>query len=229
MSLVFRNGEKEKRVKIDFELRARRKSRSDDFNALVAVHEAGHAVAYAALFGCAPIEVSINVASFKGGYNLYQSTFQCKEEVLNSIAVSMAGMVAEEMIFGQELRSTGCGSDVAKATGSAGYYVRRYAMDGYQAFVGKTIDGSCLEDVEASDDAVHSIVKTQREAAQTVLTKHRDLLLDLSAQLLKTPKMDGAAFVRFVGDRLPGLVESDDRDVARDYSARLTKALSNQS
>ena len=40
----------------------------------------------------------------------------------------MAGIVAEESVFGQELRSTGCTSDVQQATSQASRYVRHYAM-----------------------------------------------------------------------------------------------------
>ncbi len=42
-----------------------------DFRALLAVHEAGHGLVYALLFGRAPQEIRINVASFEGGYNSY--------------------------------------------------------------------------------------------------------------------------------------------------------------
>lgn len=224
-SLVFANGDKRKLVKIDFEIRARRKSRSADFNALVAVHEAGHAVVYAHLFKRAPIEVAANLASFRGGYNLFQSTFQCKEELLNSIAVSMGGIAAEEAVFEEELRSTGCGSDVAKATSAASSYVRRYAMDSYSGLVATTMDSSALEDVEASDKDVHTIVMKQRGVAEGIITQHRDLLIALSTKLIETPKMDGAAFVAFIGDRIPGLVVSDDRDVTQDYAARLDKSI----
>ncbi len=220
-SLVFSSGDKQKRVKIDFDIRARRKSRSADFNALVAVHEAGHAVVYAHLFKRAPIEVAANLASFKGGYNLFQSTFQCKEELLNSIAVSMAGIAAEQAIFGEDMRSTGCASDVNKATGAASSYVRRYAMGDYQGYVLASMDSSCIEDVEASDEAVHAIVKEQRRVSQAIITQYRDLLIALSNELVKSPKMDGAAFVAFVGNRIPGLVVGDDKDVTRDYAARL--------
>lgn len=49
-------------------LRALTSRTSPDFPVLLAVHEAGHSLAYARLFGRAPQEIKISVASFEGGY-----------------------------------------------------------------------------------------------------------------------------------------------------------------
>ncbi len=223
-SLLFSSGNRKKRVKVDLDIRSRRKSRSADFNALVAVHEAGHAIVYAVLFKEAPVEVAINVASFKGGYNLYQDTFLCKQELLNRIATGMGGIIAEELVFGPELRSTGCGSDIAKATTMAAQYVRRYAMDGVQGLVASSPDSLCLEDVKRTDPAVETVIKEQREHAQTVLTEHRSLLLSLADELIRNQKMTSAAFVAFVGESIHGLRVSEERDVGVDYAARLSLA-----
>ena len=56
---------------VPFEISRLRHRNSEDFRALLAVHEAGHALVHARLFGHAPQEVRINVASFDGGYNAY--------------------------------------------------------------------------------------------------------------------------------------------------------------
>lgn len=224
-SLVFSHANQQRAIKVDFEIRAKRKSRSADFNALVAVHEAGHAIVYAALFKRTPVEVAINVASFKGGYNLYQDTFLCKDELLCKIATSMGGIVAEEVVFGQELRSSGCEGDVRSATATAGQYVRRYAMDGRYGMITTSMDNLYLEDVKSSDKEVERLIEAQKERAQTVLTANRALLLDLSQQLIKIQKMDGTAFKAFVGDRIPGLQLAENADVNNDYAARLARAI----
>lgn len=223
-SLVFHGGALSKAVPIDFEIRARRASRSADFTALVAVHEAGHAIVYASLLKRSPVEVAINVASFKGGYNIFEDTFLCKAEALDRIATSMGGIVAEELVFGQELRSTGCESDVSKATRAAAQYVRRWAMDGSHGTVATSLDSLTLMDVEATDAAVETIVKEQKARAQSMLTQYRSLLIELSHELIRTPKMDGKAFVAFVGDRIAGLEVAREKDVSSDYAARLAAA-----
>ena len=53
-----------------------------------------------------------------------------KEQLLAAIDVAMGGHVAEEMLLGDKLISSGCGSDLAKATQMAYQAVRRYGMFG---------------------------------------------------------------------------------------------------
>lgn len=225
-SVLFIANDQEKRVKIDLDIRARRAKHSDDFNALVAVHEAGHAIVYAELFKMPPVEIAISIASFKGGYNRFKAEHLSKQELVNRIAVGMGGIVAEELIFGQELRSTGCASDVSKSTALAAQYVRQYAMDGFSSNVTGEMAGeiSSNTDVRAANPVVDQLVKDQRASAQTVLTKHRDLLTDLSRHLLKVKKMTGADFEAFIAGRIEGLKPVTDKDVNGDYAARLAKA-----
>lgn len=216
----------EKRVKIDLEMRARRAKHSDDFNALVAVHEAGHALVYADLFKAPPVEVAISIASFKGGYNRFKTEHLSKQETLDRIAVGMAGIVAEELMFGQELRSTGCGSDIRKTTSLAAQYVRAYGMDGFLSHVTQEMPGdvSANTDVRAANASIEQILVEQKARAQSILTKNRELLVDLSKHLLKTKKMNAADFVTYLDGRIEGLKPLTDKDVNGDYAARLEKA-----
>lgn len=225
-SLVFSHEGKKCRVKVDFEIRRRRATYSDDYNALVAVHEAGHAIAYAELFKMPPVEIAISVASFKGGYNRFKTEHLSKKETLDRITVGMAGIVAEEAIFGQELRSTGCASDINNATNLAAAYVRSYAMDGFNS---KIVDRAAMgghtynNDIDGSNPPIEQIVKDQKAQAQTIVTRHRDLLVELARRLIETKKMDAAAFVAFVAGRIDGLQSLKDRDINGDYATRLAR------
>lgn len=224
--LVFSVADKKLRVKIDLEIRRRRANHSDDFNALVAVHEAGHAIVYATLFKMPPVELAISIASFKGGYNRFKTDHLSKDELTNRIAVGMAGIVAEELIFGQELRSTGCASDILKSTQFAAEYVRMYAMDGFSSHVSNEMAGmiNYNTDVEGANATIDQLVKEQRAAAQTILTQYRDVLIDLSRHLLKVKKMNAVAFETFLKGRIDGLNPLTDKDVNGDYAIRLLKA-----
>lgn len=225
-SVVFRAGDREMRVKIDLEIRARRAAHSDDFNALVAVHEAGHALVYADLFKMPPVEIAISIASFKGGYNRFKTEQLSKQEVLDRIAVGMAGIVAEELVFGPELRSTGCASDISKSTELAASYVRRYAMDGFNSRIADEMPGeiSTNRDIDGANPVIEQILSDQKARAQNSLTANRDLLIALSRHLIETKKMTAADFAAFVGTALPDLKPLTDRDVNGDYAARLAKA-----
>lgn len=206
-------------VHVDFDIRARRESHSKDFDALVAVHEAGHAIVYAETFKTAPLEVAISLASFKGGYNRFATEHLSKAETLNRIAVSMAGIVAEEMMFGQELRSTGCASDISQATNLASSYVRVYAMDGFNSRV--CSDDGYNRNLDSTNPVIEQITKDQRDVAQTVLSKHRNFLVALSNKLIEVKKMDSAKFVEFARDYIPEIKVSTNKDINGDYAARL--------
>jgi hypothetical protein len=225
-SLIFSHDGHECHVKIDLEIRARRAAHSDDFNALVAVHEAGHAIVYADLFKMPPVEIAISVASFKGGYNRFKTEHLSKEELTSRIAVGMAGIVAEELIFGQELRSTGCASDIFKSTELAASYVRRYGMDGFLSHLSAEVPGQITNntDVLSANPVIEQLIKDQKARAQTVLVANRDLLIDLSRHLLKVKKMTASDFGTFAAGRIVDLKPLSDKDVNGDYAARLEKA-----
>lgn len=118
---------------VSLDIREQKAKNTIDFNTLVAVHEAGHALAYAFLTGYAPMEIAINLSSFKGGYNLFpDESLSSKTEIIDHITIGLAGMMAEEMIFGEQNRSSGCGPDIDQATTSASNFYRTLGL-------GKTI------------------------------------------------------------------------------------------
>lgn len=53
---------------------------------------------------------------------------QSKEELLAFIDVAMGGRVAEEIIYGNQDITTGCSSDLSRATDIAYKYIRNYGM-----------------------------------------------------------------------------------------------------
>lgn len=221
-SLVFSSGEHRKVVRIDFDIRARKKERSLNLLALVAVHEAGHAIIYAHLFKLAPLEISINVASFKGGYNLLDgNTADSKNDMLSTMCVLMGGLVAEELIFGPELRSSGAANDISKATQEAGMYVRHHGMDGFHSYVMPSQAFLFNHNVDDTNGPIETLVREQRSRASTILNDHRSLLVKLSRELLKVKKMGARQFVEFLEDAIPGVSTKRILDVTGDYAKRL--------
>jgi len=223
--LIFSNGDKRMLAKIQFDIRERRNERSDDFNALVAVHEAGHALVYAAMFKTAPREISVNVASFKGGYNLFrENMFYSKSDVLKRITACMGGIAAEEIVFGPESRSSGCESDNSHATQWASSYVRRLGMDGFASVIVGPADSSFNNNILDSNGPIELIMQDARKTAQDILTKHRDLLIDLSKTLLSVKKMNADDFVNWLRGRLEIVPYTKNKDVFTDYKNKLLEA-----
>lgn len=124
-------------VSAPFEINRLRQRSSPGFRALLAVHEAGHGLVHALLFGRAPKEIKIHVASFDGGYNTYTSRkVWSRRNLLDAICTSLAGRAAELLVFGPEMTSSGAESDLRKATETAARMLRH---QGHGARIGASM------------------------------------------------------------------------------------------
>ena len=98
----------------------------------MAVHESGHFVMYAKLFGKMPEKVCSKTASRDNGGFMLKSDESVElhsfEWIMNTIKVSLGGYVAEKMVFGDEKRTTGASEDLRVATKWASRLVRDYGM-----------------------------------------------------------------------------------------------------
>ena len=159
----------------------------------VAVHEAGHAVAYGVLFGLAPLQLTARVASsYVGGFTFPHQLYETSESILDQVKVLLAGGLAEEVVFGGPLASIGRNADRQRATELVIDFVRRYGFDReFQA-------NYMLEQPYAMDRAVPEpdIEKLMtRLVAETVqlLARHQDLLVELGASLAERGSLPAAA------------------------------------
>jgi len=181
------------------------KSRTNaDFRALVAVHEAGHALVYALLFGRAPQEVKINIASFEGGYNSYvRLKASTRQNALDKMCTTLAGRAAENWVFGRHNATSGSESDLTQATSDAAHFIRYH---GFGARLSRTdvVDEPCEHvntDVMPSNDAIEVLLQEQQERAAQVLRSHAQVFHALVDTLLHqgniAPAEMGALMQRF--------------------------------
>lgn len=219
-AIVFSHKKDFVEVPIDFDIRDNKNKYTKDFAALLAVHESGHALAYAILFHHAPKQVKINLASFNGGFNQLAVKTSNKESLLNQICVSLAGTMAEELIFGEDLRSIGGESDLTQATSMAAHCVRKLAlMDKYSSYVMMSDKNSFNEDVKGSNQDIDNLVKQQKERIRELLTKHKDALIRCSKLLLQKKEITESEFNKEFGKEFNLKNESSDTnyDVQGDY------------
>ncbi len=107
-----------------------RESSSPDKVANVAVHESGHALGHALLFGIAPIQLTAKVASaYAAGFTFAHTVHATEGSLIAQTQVMLAGGVAEEIVFGKEWASVGRAADREKATRTIIDFVRRYGFD----------------------------------------------------------------------------------------------------
>jgi hypothetical protein len=204
-----------------FEINRLRQRNNADFRALLSVHEAGHGLVHALLFGRAPQEIKIHVASFEGGYNSYTSRkVWSRRNLLDSICTSLAGRAAELLVFGTELSSSGAESDLRKATETAARMIRHL---GFGARVGRSDVSTDSEenfctDVEASNPAIEALLQAEHARATALLEAHRAALLALVDELMEKGQITPMRFAAVVG--LPLCMPED---VLDPYAQRLAE------
>jgi hypothetical protein len=204
-----------------FEITRLRQRNNADFRALLAVHEAGHGLVHALLFGRAPQEIKIHVASFEGGYNSYTSRkVWSRQNLLDSICTSLAGRAAELLVFGPALNSSGAESDLRKATETAARMLRHY---GHGTRIGRTdvsrdSDDNLCTDVSATNAPIEALLQAEHARATKLIETHRGALLALVDELMAHGQVTPARFAA-----VTGLSVSKAEDTLDPYAQRLAE------
>jgi cell division protease FtsH len=204
-----------------FEITRLRQRSNADFRALLAVHEAGHGLVHALLFGRAPQEIKIHVASFEGGYNAYSSRkVWSRRNLLDSICTSLGGRAAELLVFGSALSSSGAESDLRKATEQAARMLRHL---GHGSRIGRSdvsvnSEDNLCTDVEASNAPIEALLQEEHARATRLIESHRGALLALVDELMAHGQVTPARFALVVGLPL-GMPE----DALDPYAERLAE------
>ena len=181
-----------------------------------AYHEAGHAVVCYYMPTQDPVKRITITPSSKGalGYMLHHPEEDkhsvYKQEMKESIAVSMGGRVAEEILHAGDYTS-GASSDIQNATSIARNMVTRYGMSdlgpilygsehGYdEVFLGRdfSADKTYSEETAAKIDAeIKKIIEEAYETARRILTEHRAKWEFVAEYLIKYEEMDSDQFKR---------------------------------
>ena len=173
----------------------------------IAHHEAGHAVVAASL-GKKDLVEKVSVVARGGGVG-HLAMLEDDKAVLTrldmeaQVCVAMAGIAAEEMVFGQP--STGSEQDLERATDTARDMAGRYGMSSRlgrvrvlrqqgEVFLGR--DYLSTQDVsqptlENLDAEVRRILDQQEAAARFILEHHRNLLDELAGHLIQSETVQG--------------------------------------
>jgi len=153
-----------------------------------AIHEAGHTIVYAVLMGYAPVQIITNASSDgTAGYVGLHQHAQTKRQILNTISILYAGVVAEEWVFGDDNKTGGCAKDLEMATLQAAQYIREYGMDGYASVVRNPSNifvANVNYAIDDSNEPIENMLKEQKAQAQQVLTDNRQMFKALCDKLI---------------------------------------------
>ena len=193
---------------------------------MTAYHEAGHAIVSHLLPSQDPVTRISIIPTSKGagGYTLMPPvkdvSYEFKHEMEETIAVSLAGRVAEELIFNDF--SGGASSDIKQATQLARRMVTVYGMSeelgtvclagehtGDEVFLGRDFSsGENLseETVAKIDREIRRIVGEGKERAKQILQQNMEKLNSVADYLMKYEVMDGTQFAALMDN---GATEED--------------------
>lgn len=184
---------------------------------ITAYHEAGHAIVGHILPCTDPInKISIISRGMALGvtWSLPQEDKRLisKSEMLDDIAMSLGGRVAEEIVF-KEI-TTGASNDMEKATKMARDMVTRYGMTdalgpqvyGHRdemVFLGRELtehEKNYSEEVAAKiDREVNRIIEAAYAQAKTLLTKNKKKLKEIAEALIQKETIEGDEFEKLMG------------------------------
>jgi cell division protease FtsH len=201
-----------------------------------AYHEGGHALVAAALRHTDPVtKVTILPRGRALGYTMVMPTRDkhsvTRNELLDELAYSMGGRVAEEIVFHDP--TTGASNDIEKATQTARKMVTEYGMSSQlgavrygqgegEVFLGRDYGHGrdYSEDVAATIDAeVRTLVENAHTEAWQALGANRTVLDTLVLELLEKETLGEAELAAIFADIVrsperPVWLSSDERPVS---------------
>jgi len=150
----------------------------------VAVHEAGHAVAYCVLFKLSPLQITARVASkYVGGFTFPHSIYETRGSLIDKAKVLLAGGLAEDIVFGIDNASIGRSNDREVLTQNVVDFVRRYGFDDeFQASY--SLDDPYKLDPRVTDSDIEKMITRLASETRQLLAQHLDLLRTLASQLV---------------------------------------------
>lgn len=208
-----------------------RKKSSENKLALVAVHEAGHAIAYAVLNKISPSQIVASTASqHTGGFIGTHGNFGAKKDLFNDVIIDYAGRAAEELIFGKECVTLGAQGDYVAATATLSRLVRETGMDQFFAVYTPFINNKMVLDSDASvDSRIEALASDLYKQSVDLIKKHREYLLTIAEALVDKKKLEQEEFVElsepFIGK--VSMIGSGDR-IEVNFNYILQKALRNK-
>ena len=199
----------EARDKVRWGRERRSMAMTDEDKKSTAWHEAGHALVNVILKHTHPLH---KVTIIPRGQALGATMFLPKDDILSRkrkemldiIAVTMAGRIAEEIV--SDDISSGASGDIQQATGMARAMVTQWGMsdklgmvqygdNSEYVFLGREMGRSkdySEHTAQEIDNEVHRIIDEAFKRAQEIITKHRDKLELIANALLEYETLEGA-------------------------------------
>lgn len=196
---------------------------SDQEKKLTAYHEAGHAIVGRLVPEHDPVyKVSIIPRGRALGITMFlpeeDRYSHSKRKLQCQIATLYGGRIAEEIVFGEDMVTTGASNDIERATDIARNMVTRwglsdklgplaYSEEEGEVFLGRSSSKQnpmSGETVQSIDSEIRKLVDENYQVAETILKDNIDILHAMSEALLKYETIDLGQIDRLMDRREPG-------------------------
>lgn len=167
----------------------------------IAVHESGHALAYYLLNNQAPeyIQMKLSTTDIGGFVKMpYIEELKTKKTLKNQIKVSLAGIVSEKIMFGEDNISAGSYSDLNKATSIAQSMIYRLGMGKNRNIYDFSSNAVLKSYEQEANQEVTSLIQECDTEVTVLLIENKELIEKLVTSLNKTNKLSGDDFLRIV-------------------------------
>jgi len=190
---------------------------------LTAYHEAGHAIVGLNVPDHDPVyKVTIIPRGRALGVTMYlpeDDRHSYTKQYLNSRICSLfGGRLAEELVFGLDMVTTGASNDIERATDLARSMVTKwglsekmgpltYSEDDGEVFLGRSVTQQknvSDETAHAIDSEIRTVIDSNYSIAKQILVDHMDKLHAMSDALMKYETIDSEQIAEIMAGREPG-------------------------
>lgn len=166
---------------------------SQDLLKRIALHESAHATIHYLLRHKAPLYMTINSKSKNSGgfVKSEKEDVQTRKSIRDSICISLAGYLIEEIIYGLDGVSTGSVSDIKKATNNAKNYINKFGFGDNLLFHNSDTWMSSAKSLEKNhDEQILRLVHEQKDITKNLLTDNLELVKQLSNLVIEKKSLD---------------------------------------
>lgn len=154
----------------------------------VSVHEAGHALVYSIIYKIAPTQIKSSTASestsgFVGTHKIHMNKINMEK----SIAITLAGKIAERIVFGDEYQTISASADIMYATKLASSYVRTYGFDIFNGKITSEADqfSSIMNtDISKTNGIIEKMLEKGKEEAQNLINANSEYFKGIIQKLM---------------------------------------------
>lgn len=175
-----------------------RQKSSENEAIVTSVHEAGHALVYALCFNLAPLQLKINLASFGAAGFTFPHKIDLNYKLsLYKVRTLLAGVLAEQIIFGHDYVNNGGGSDIEQATMLLSDMIRVFGQYDQLVTIVNTNNKSASmlnTNFDVTNQKIEKIIENETHITKQLLSNHKHILKELSSELAKTHEINPERF-----------------------------------